>query len=137
MSGLPFRLAPKIFGVAAAVGGAAALSAQPPAASAAPQRECFNANAVSGFSAGDEHAIYVRVGAHKVFELETLGACPNLDWTQRIGLKSRGSSFVCTGMDVDLIVPQDGMGHPLRCAVRAMRRLSDAEVDALPRGRRP
>jgi hypothetical protein len=34
-------------------------------------------------------------------------------------------------MDVDLVVPQDGMGPPLRCAVKAVRRLSDAERDAL------
>lgn len=117
--------------IAAAVGATAALSFQPQGAVAeSPPRDCFNSNAVSGFSAPDDKTIYVTVGASKVYELKVLGSCPNLDWTQSIGLKSRGSSFICTGMDVDLIVPQDGMGHPLRCAVRTVRRLTAEEVAA-------
>lgn len=134
MSGLTTRIA--LF--AAAIGATAAFSVQPQGAAAeSPRRECFNSSAVSGFSAPNDDAIYVRVGARKVFELKVLGSCPNLDWTQSIGLQSRGSSFICTGMDVDLVVPQDGMGPPLRCAVRTVRRLTDAEVDALKAGERP
>ena len=128
MSGFTTRFAL----IAAAIGATAALSVQPQGAVAeSPARDCFNADAVSGFSAPDDKRIYVTVGASKVYELEVLGSCPNLDWTQSIGLKSRGSSFICTGMDVDLIVPQDGMGHPLRCAVRTVRRLSPDEAQAL------
>jgi hypothetical protein len=133
MSGLTTRIAI----IAAAVGAAAALSVQPPEAVAAPERQCFNADTVSGFSAYDDDAVYVRVTRSKVFKLEVLGSCPNLAWTQGLGLDSRVSSFVCAGSDVDLIVPQDGMGPPLRCAVRAVSRLTQAEIDALPKGRRP
>ncbi len=127
MSGLTTRIAL----IAAAVGATVALSVQPQGAIAeSPARDCFNSDSVSGFSAPDDKKIYVTVGASKVYELEVLGSCPNLDWTQSIGLKSRGSSFICTGMDVDLIVPQDGMGQPLRCAVRTIRRLTPDEVAA-------
>ena len=116
---------------AAALGLAAALSFQPPAATASPSRDCFNVDSVSGFQADDDDAIYVTVGASRTYQLEVLGSCPNVDWTQRVGLQTRGSSIVCTGMDVDLVVPQDGMGPPLRCAVKAVRRLTDAEREAL------
>lgn len=132
MSGLSTRLAL----VAATVGATAVLSVQPPSATAAsPARECFNADSVSGFSAPDDKTIYVTVGASRVYELQLLGNCPNVDWTQRIGLDSRGGSFICTGMDVDLIVPQDGMGRPLRCAVRTVRRLTPDEAKALGHSR--
>jgi hypothetical protein len=128
MSGLTNRIAL----IAAAIGATVALSVQPQGAVAeSPPRDCFNSDAVSGFSAPDDEAIYVTVGANRVYELKVLGSCPNLDWTHSIGLKSRGSSFVCTGMDVDLIVPQDGMGPPLRCAVRTVRRLTPDEAKAL------
>ena len=127
MSGLTTRIAM----IAAALGATAALSVQPPQAVAAPERECFNADTVSGFSAYDDDSLYVRVSRKKVYELQILGACPNVDWTQRIGLETRAGSFVCVGSDVDLIVPQDGMGGPIRCAVRAVRRLNDAEIEAL------
>ncbi|MBX7248752.1 MAG: hypothetical protein K1X35_06805 [Caulobacteraceae bacterium] len=122
---------PRLAFATAAIGLTAALSVQPPAATAETERDCFNVNSVSGFQADDDDVIYVRVGASRTYQLEVLGSCPNVDWTQHLGLETRGSSFVCTGMDVDLIVPQDGMGPPLRCAVKAVRRLTDAERDAL------
>jgi hypothetical protein len=127
MSGLSSRFA----FAAAAVGLTAALSLQPPSATAGTARDCFNVDSVSGFQAPDEGGIYVTVGASRTYQLDVLGHCPNIDWTQRVGLRTRGSNFVCTGMDVDLIVPQDGMGPPLRCAVKAVRRLTDAEAAAL------
>lgn len=126
MSGLTTRIAI----AALALGATMALSVQPRGAEAAPERECFNADTVSGFSAYDDDRVYVRVSRKKVYELEVMGPCPNVDWTQSLGLESR-TGFVCTGMDVDLIVPQDGMGPPLRCAVRTVRRLSEAEIEAL------
>lgn len=126
MSGLTTRIAM----IATALGVTAALSVQPHGAEAAQERECFNADTVSGFSAYDDDHVYVRVSRKKVYELEVMGPCPNVDWTQSIGLDSR-TGFVCTGMDVDLVVPQDGFGGPIRCAVRAVRRLNEAEIEAL------
>jgi len=123
MSGLTTRIA--MF--AAALGLTAALSVQPQGAEAAQERECFNADTVSGFSAYDDDRIYVRVSRKKVYELEVMGPCPNVDWTQSIGLDSR-TGFVCTGMDVDLVVPQDGFGGAIRCSVRTVRRLSEEEA---------
>jgi len=131
MRGLTSRLA--VFAAAVGVAGLMSVEAQ-----SQPTRECFDADNISGFTAPDDKTVYVRATRSRVYELELLGACPNLDWTHTIGLRTRGgSNRVCTGMDVDLVVPQDGRMGKLRCAVRAVRRLSPEEVEALPRGDRP
>jgi len=129
--------------VAAAIGLAGLLSAE---AQSQPQdvperrgtRDCFDADNISGFTAPDEKTVYVRATRSRVYELQVLGSCPNLDWTHTIGLRTRGGSArVCTGMDVDLVVPQDSRMGRLSCAVRTMRRLSPEEIEALPKGERP
>ena len=100
-------------------------------------RQCFLANQVDGFTAPTDDRVYVRVSPRRVFELQLLGACPNIDWTYRIGLKARGGGFICTGMDAELIVPDEMMGGPHRCMVRTIRQLSPAELESLPNRSRP
>lgn len=123
--------------IAAAVGALAATSCVADGAQLAPPagksagRACFHANQVRNFSAPDEDRVYVRAGTKDVFELELLGPCPNLDWTHRLGLRSRGSNFVCAGVDLDLIVPQEAGMRPLTCPVRAVRKLTEEEVAKL------
>lgn len=95
------------------------------------QRACFRADQVRNFSASDDDRVYVHVTSRQVFELKVLGGCPNVDWTNRLALKARGSNWVCAGGDVDLIVPQAGGGRPMTCMVRAVRQLSEDEVKAL------
>jgi hypothetical protein len=59
--------------------------------------------------------------------------CPNVNWATGVALVSRGgTSFICQGLDADLVVPNPGLG-PQRCLVSGVRRLSDAEVQALRR----
>ena len=92
-------------------------------------RECFYVSHARSFSGGEDGRIYVRTGVHEVFELQTVGFCPDIDWTHRIGLDPRGSNRVCTGFDLDLIV-EDPVSGPNRCMVRTVRRLSDEEAAA-------
>lgn len=93
-------------------------------------RQCFFVSQVNGFEAEDERTVYVTVGVNDVYELAMAGPCPNVDWSQRIGIAPRGGgSSVCAGYDADLLVPQFS-GEPYRCQVRAVRRLSEAEAEA-------
>lgn len=118
-------------GLATAGGALAQAPAAAPAAKPAPARQCFWVNQVNGFSSPDDQTVYVDVAVHDVYELKLFGPCPNVDWTQRIGVKPWGGmSNVCTGADLDLIVPQVGMS-PMKCHVRAMRKLTDDEAKAL------
>jgi hypothetical protein len=117
----------------------AACASSAPAASksaaAHPDRKCFWARNVNNFEAVDEEHVNIRVGAHDIYQLTMFGPCPDVDWTQRIALKSRGGSFICTAVDAEVITPSTF--GPKRCAIRDIRYLSPAEVAALPKRARP
>ncbi|MGA0606403.1 DUF6491 family protein [Phenylobacterium sp. VNQ135] len=130
--------------VAAAVLGLAALSlttapaavAKSPVADAAkPKRQCFWARQVNNFAAEGDRVVNVRVGVKDIYRMELFGTCPEIDWTQRIAIVSRGGSSICSGLDADLIVPSS-IG-PQRCTVRNIRKLTPEEVAALPPKAKP
>lgn len=99
-------------------------------------RECFFIQEVRSFASSDDRRVYVDTGSNEVFELETFG-CSNVDWSTSIGIRSTtGGSSICSGLDAELIVP-DLPGGRTTCPVTGVRRLSDAEVAALPERDRP
>ena len=104
-----------------------------PATASSAGRDCFSAGSVSGFTARDDDTVDVQVGARRHYRLELAGVCPNVNWATGVALVARGgSSFICQGLDAELVVPNPGLG-PQRCLVSSVRRLSDAEVEALRR----
>ena len=108
--------------------GACTASSDPQAASAQGEG-CFHADSVSSFTPVGDDAVVVRVGANRHYRLEYVGPCHDIDWSQRIALRTRGSAWICRGHDADIFVP--GPQGPNNCPVRAVRRLTDAEVEAL------
>lgn len=121
-----------IAGGAALAAGCAATADPDPASASSEGRECFNVRSVSSFTPAGRDAVAVRVGADDYYRLELIGTCPDVDWAWSIAMRTRGSNWVCRGYDAELIVP-----HPAGtqyCPVRAVRRLTEAEVDAM-RGR--
>ncbi len=128
-----------VLGGCALISGAASLSAsaaptgdKPPP----PKRECFDKDFVTGFSAHDDETVYVRVGTRDIWELKLFTSCPDVDWRQSIGLKTHVSPWVCSAMDLELIVPSHGVGSG-RCMVSHIRKLSPAEIEAMPKKDRP
>jgi hypothetical protein len=99
-----------------------------------PARQCFFARNVNNFQAVDDKVVNIRVGVRDVYQLELLGHCPDIDWSWKLAIKSRGST-ICTGLDADLIVPST-IG-PRTCPVRTVRKLTPQEVAALPSKQRP
>ena len=79
-----------------ALGMAAAGPAQAPAKPSAPHlsQTCFYINQTSGFSAAGDSAVNLRVGVRDVWQLTLFAPCLDIDWSQRIGLKTNGSSCV-------------------------------------------
>ena len=59
-----------------------------------------------------------------------------VDWAERIAITSRGSSTICEGYDAEVVSPSQAFGRQ-RCLVRNVRKLTAAEVSALPRGQKP
>lgn len=96
------------------------------AAGAKVDRNCFSADRVSGFEPVDNTTVRLRVGVKDTYEATLLGYCPDVDWTQRIALRSvSGSSMICTndamGWEI-LVLDRPGIG-PDRCRVRAIRKM--------------
>ena len=115
-------------------------SAAAPAASAStksahPPRQCFYARNVDGFAAQSDRLVNVRVGVRDVYQFEMFGRCPEVRWHERLALVSRGSDWICSGLDAELITPS-AIG-PQRCPVSNIRKLTPAEIAALPKGARP
>ncbi|MGB3808274.1 MAG: DUF6491 family protein [Erythrobacter sp.] len=94
-------------------------------------RECFYPRNVNGFRnvEGDEEKVLVDVGAADTFELQLMNRCPELRFARGITFDTVGTSRVCNGLQVDLIVPDPNLG-PQRCTVTTIRRLSSDEPGA-------
>jgi hypothetical protein len=119
----------------AAPQGATAKSPVEAEAPAKPKRQCFWASEVNNFAAQDDRVVNVRVGVRDVYRMEIFGTCPEIDWTQRIALVARAGNSICQGLDAEIITPSP-IG-PQRCLVREIRKLTPAEIEALPRKARP
>lgn len=120
----------------AAAGPVAPVSAKsPPESEAKPARQCFWARQVTSFASNDDRIVNIRVGVKDVYQLEMFGPCQDVEWSSQIAIRSRGSSYICSGLDAEIIAPSS-IG-PQRCAVRSIRKLTPEEVEALPKGSRP
>ena len=102
---------------------------------AKPARQCFWARQANGFAAPDDRTLNVRVGVRDVYQFEMFGPCQEIDWANRIALRSRTGSTICSGFDAEVISPS--VLGPQRCFIRKMRKLTPAEVAALPKGAKP
>jgi hypothetical protein len=130
--------------LAAAAAALAALSvsaaAQPPAAAPpSNQRACFWTRSIDNFAAVDTTRVYLRAG-RRVFELTLFANCLQLNWVNRLGIRTRGSSNICEGPNpgIDVIVrDRGGIPGGQRCPVTNVRLLTPDEVAALPPRARP
>lgn len=111
-----------------------ALAAKPDPAPR-PAKSCFWTHQVTSFASSDDRIVNVRVGVRDVYQFEMFGPCNDVDWSQKIGLLSRGSNYICQGLDAEIISPSTIGPH--RCPVRSIRKLSAEEIKALPGRARP
>ena len=129
-----------VLALLAATAGACAPVAPPPgpAAGGGAPRQCFFASTVSGFrEAAAGQRVNFRVGVNDVYAVDLFAPCPELRSAEKVLLDSRaGGSSVCSGLDVELIVPV-GNAPPKRCVGRSVRKLSPNEIAALAPRERP
>jgi hypothetical protein len=122
--------------VALSVAGSGPAAAKSPLEPAAkPRSQCFWTRQVNSFASSDDRIVNVRVGVKDIYQFEMFGRCNDVDWNNKIALVSRGSSYICSGMDAEIISPSP-IG-PQRCPVRNVRKLTPEEVKALPKHARP
>lgn len=127
-------LAASLVALSAAAPVAAAKSPTEPGA-AGSRKQCFWTRQINNFAAVDEKIVNVRVGVKDVYQFEMFGRCSEIDWANKIAVRSRGSSYICSGLDAEIISPT-AIG-PERCPVRTIRKLTPDEIKALPKGARP
>jgi hypothetical protein len=138
----PKSLAPVAFALAAVL--ALDASAQPaPAPAAKPAtapRACFWRRNIDNFAAADDSTLYLRTNIKDVYELKLFAHCFDLDWVHRVGLESIGGfeSNICEGPNpgIDVVVRDIATGRQ-RCPITAVRKLTPAEIAALPKAARP
>jgi hypothetical protein len=106
-----------------ALGGCAAQSGGASTAQAS-GRQCFLPSEVNSFNATKDGNVDIQVGASRYFRLTLGGGCPNnMNFATKVGIRSTGGgSFVCEGMDAELIVP-DPSGTQ-RCSITAVHPIS-------------
>lgn len=92
-------------------------------------RRCFLPQQVNGFDALDRDTVLVTVGVRTTYQLDILGTCPEIDWSNRIGIRSTGGgSWICEGLDAELLVPSTtGLE---RCPVLGVTQLSPEAAKA-------
>ena len=120
-------------GAAIALAAFCASCASPPAASrataAAPAgaKQCFFLSQIDGYTRvkGSSDRIRVSTGPRDTYEFEVFGPCPYLGDGETMGFDQAGGGTICSGLDVDLIVPTP-IG-PQRCPVRMIRKLAPGE----------
>jgi len=112
---------------------AAGASAPPPATGArrAPDPACFYSSQVTGFTNGGTDRVYVNISGRTTYELALSPGCSQIDWVLDLAVRARGTQRICSGRDAELIVPRASGGGAQRCLIRTVRRLSDAERDAV------
>ncbi|HYD72476.1 MAG TPA: DUF6491 family protein [Candidatus Binatia bacterium] len=83
-------------------------------------RDCFRAEQASGYEVVDDHNIRVRVGPSRSYTMHTSWNANDLDWTQRMELRSdRG--WICTGDvfgQVEVIGGTPRQSYPIQTVTR-------------------
>ncbi|WP_313003187.1 DUF6491 family protein [Brevundimonas sp.] len=99
-------------------------------------RQCLFQDQISSFRVRN-NTIYLRGSGKDVFQLEAAGYCRDLENAMGLAfLPQGGLTRLCTG-DWTMIVPSGGTPPVTPCRVRIVKRLTDAEVAALPDRDRP
>ena len=103
-------------------------------------RQCFSVPQVRNFRQAGPGQVFIRVGADDVYELNAAGGCNDLDFANRLALipDSRGLAGVrlCTDDWARIVVP--GSTSPATvCRARISRKLTEAEIAALPPAHTP
>lgn len=132
------NLMPRILPIVAAMLGLASASPQVLADPASPPvkkgPQCFSIRSFENWKAPDAKTIYIRVNLHQYYRLDLAASCPTLlSPNAHLVTNWRSTSWVCSALDWDLKVSEDGM-HRFQsaCIVKSMTPLTDAEAGAIP-----
>jgi hypothetical protein len=126
---------PQLLALAAASG--LALLAGSASAKDKPSQDCFYHRDTDSFSAVDDQTVNLRVGVNRYYQLKLFSPCTDLDFAQGIGMRSRGSSWICAGTNNDVEIFTRSAAGRQRCMVSEVSRITPDELAAMPKKDRP
>jgi hypothetical protein len=107
-----------------------------PAAPAKPAKQCFYERNVNGWNDVDDRTVILSVSVRDRYLVKLFGPCPEIRHTLTLGVRNRGSDWICTDDKFDLFV-QDVTRTGLRqCPVESMTPITKEEAAALTSKRR-
>jgi hypothetical protein len=113
----------------------AAMAADKPApaqTTAKPVNSCFFSRDWNGWKSPDEKTIYIRVHISDIWRVDLEHGSSLLTWpSSHLIHEVHGTDSVCTPLDLDLKVADDGFVTPL--FVKAVTRLTKEEVALIPK----
>lgn len=95
------------------------------------QKQCFHTSDVRTFSDAGGSKVLVSIGRRDVWELTVAPGCPRIDFTSRLAVVARGSSYICSGSDVDILVPNASGRGTQSCRVQEVRKYTPEEAAAV------
>lgn len=105
------------------------------ASSSASNRQCFSPSQGTNFR-GDNQTFYLLSGNEDMYQLKTVGSCPEIDFDLSIRFRSPGRfSRICTGDTATIEMSQ--LGQRSLCQAQVVKKLTEAEIEALPSADRP
>jgi hypothetical protein len=132
-----FQLASWLAAAVATLTACNAYGPPPPGTTAAVYgaRQCFYTANITGYRRGAGDTVIINTNSRDYYQFRTQAHCADrLDWENRIALRSRSGSFICSGYDAEIYVPE-ALGAAY-CPLYDMRKLSPAEVATLRAQRR-
>jgi hypothetical protein len=132
-----FQLAGSLAAAAATPAACNAYGPPPPGATAVAYgaRQCFYTANITGYRRGAGDTVIINTNSRDYYQFRTQAHCADrLDWENRIALRSRSGSFICSGYDAEIYVPE-ALGAAY-CPLYDMRKLSPTEVATLRATRR-
>lgn len=104
-------------------------------AGARAERQCFLPAQITNFRA-DRQTLYLRAGHSAVYELQTAGACLDIEDSMQLAVvPQQGASWLCVGDRADVVGRSPSTPAPCRAFIS--RQLTDEEVAALPSRLKP
>jgi hypothetical protein len=114
----------------AAFGLAGAAHAEAPAAK--PKTPCFFSRDWMGWRSPDKNTIYIRVRVNEIYKVDLSYGSTLLTWPDSHLINEiRGTDSICSPIDLDLRVSEDGIAEPL--FVKSITKLTPEEVAAIPK----
>ena len=100
--------------------------------------QCFRSEEYKSFRALNDHSFNIRVNVSDYYHVELQGVCPEiLSPDATLITHTRGSDYICDGLDWDLRI-KAGPGIPVTpCIVQGQTRLTPEQVAAIPPDERP